>query len=238
MRKLTLLITIALFCAFNISVGQSITKSFNFENPEIISNEEGFVYFEFPNCINYAEEGDPLMPHLAIDLLVPQGEIIKSVKIESVSYTDMIADIKILPASRPFPISQKVPENYKPIPNQKIYSSSNVYPLESIESISTQFLSGHPIGSFSICPVQYFSAQNQVKFIKSISLKVETAIDTRAQSALKFLKNTSLIEKRIEQIVDNPELLSILQTMVLTMKMILIFCLLLKIRILLPLKNL
>ncbi len=208
MRKLTLLITIALFCAFNISVGQSITKSFNFENPEIISNEEGFVYFEFPNCINYAEEGDPLMPHLAIDLLVPQGEIIKSVKIESVTYTDMITDIKILPASRPFPISQKVPENYEPIPNQKIYSSSNVYPLESIESISTQFLSGHPIGSFSICPVQYFPAQNQVKFIKSISLEVETAIDNRAQSALKFLKNTSLIEKRIEQIVDNPELLS------------------------------
>jgi hypothetical protein len=208
MRKLTLLITITLFCAFNISNAQTITKSYSFENPEIISNEEGFVYFEYSNCINYAEEGEPLMPHLAIDLLMPQGEIIKSVKITSISYTDVINDIKILPASKPFPISQKTPENYRPIPNPKIYSSNNVYPLNAIESISTQFLSGHPIGSFSICPIQYFPAQNQVKFIKSISIEVETATDNKAQSALKFLQNTPLIEKRIKQIVDNPEMLA------------------------------
>ncbi len=208
MRKLTLLFTIALFCVFNISIAQTITKSFSFENPEIISNEEGFVYFEYSNCINYAEEGRPLMPHLAIDLLLPQGEIIKSVKITSVSFTDLINDIKILPASKPFPISQKVPENYRPVPDQKIYSSANVYPINSIESINTQFLSGHSIGSFSICPVQYFPAKNQVKLIKNITIEIETATDKDAQYALKFLKNTPLIEKRIEQIVDNPEMLS------------------------------
>lgn len=207
MRKLTLLFTITLFCVFNISIAQTITKSFNFENPEIISNEEGFVYFKYSNCINYAEEGDPLIPHLAVDLLLPQGEIVKSVKIVSISYADMINDIKILPASKPFPISQKIPENYKPVPNPKIYTSNDIYPVNAIESINTQFLSGHPIGSFSICPVLYYPALNQVKFIKSISIEVETATDNEAQSALKFLKNTPLIEKRIKQIVDNPEML-------------------------------
>jgi len=207
MRKFTILITIALFCIFNTLSAQSITESFSFENPEIITNDDGFSYFEFPNCNNYAVEGNPLLAFYSVDLLIPQGEIIKSVKIISISFSDELNDIRILPASKPFPTSQKVPDDYKPVPNQKIYSSDNVYPNNSVASINTQFLSGHSIGSFSICPVQYFPASNTVKFIENIVVEVETVEDTKAQSAINFLNKNSIIESRIKQIVENPEML-------------------------------
>ena len=209
MKKLNSLLILVIFIFANSALAQSIIMTYNFENPELNIEKDGYTNIVYNNCLSFGKEGNPLMPHFGADILLPQENEIKSVKIIAVTYISSLDNIKIKPASRLFPTSKGTPEGYKPVPNDDIYNSPGPYPINIIENIYTQFLAGHSIGSFSICPVVYFPSDNQVKLLESITLEIETQSSEKAQKATRFLKNDYYTSRRIKQIVENPEQLSV-----------------------------
>ncbi len=204
MKKSLFIVSVFLFLSANYIIAQSF--SYNFEKPEIITDNQELTEFYYNNCRNYGDEGSPLMPYLNVSLLIPQGQEITNVQISSITYYPEINNIKIKPGEREFPLSMNV-EEYTVIPNSDIYNSAKTFPKNKIENISTHFLAGHSIGSFTICPVEYLPSENKIKLIKEIKIEVQTQQTTKAQQASKFIRRSGIVEQRISEIVDNYEYL-------------------------------
>jgi hypothetical protein len=184
---------------------QSIELTYKFSNPEILTDSDGFSEFDFTNCRNSGVEGNPLLPLYAADILLPPGQEISDISVISVSYYDEIVGIKVKLASKQFPISKGMDEDYKPEPNQKIYSSANPYPATIVDNISTGFMAGHSIGSFSICPVIYYPLPGKIRIVKDVTLLIEYSSTEKASQALTFLKKTPGVLQRINNIVENAD---------------------------------
>lgn len=185
---------------------QTLNMSYSFDKPNIKTDKSGYSLLIYDNCMNFGEEGNPNIPFYGADILLAQNSEIKSIKIISKEYYNEAADIKIKPAERQFPLSKPNPY-YKVIPNKAIYNSSGIYPENKIESVNTFYLTGHSIGSFTICPIEYTPSQNKVQFLKSIEIEITLTNTEKALNASRFLRTNSNINNRINKIVDNPEML-------------------------------
>ncbi len=203
MRKFNFIGVFLLFLSGAI-FGQSFTVTYDFKNPQVETKKDGYSKILYENCKNFGDEGNPLLPHLSVNLLLPQGQEIKSVRIISSTYYPMKGGIKIAPAQREFPLSENSKEEYKVIPNVEIYNSTQAYPENNVSEISTHFLAGHSIGSFAICPVSYIPANDQVEFLQNITIEVMTYSTKKALSAEAFLRSSQDIKKRIGRISENP----------------------------------
>jgi len=209
MKKQKLIIFLMIMFFGSYAFSQTITKTVEFDMPEIITVEDGYSSILYKDSKNFGDEGTPKIPHFGLNILLPQGCEIADVKILSQTYYPGVDGISIQPAVRQFPLSMMPDEDeYKVVPNQEIYSSNQPYPANAIENISTHFLAGHPIGSFSICPLSFIPAEQHIDFIKEIVLEITLSETSKAIEAQQFLKNSTIIENRIKSIVDNPEKLS------------------------------
>ncbi len=206
MRKSMFLIVFLLFLS-QFLLAETIIQSYNFDKPEI-KTENGYDEIVYENCHNFGEEGYPSLPYLSADILIPQNQELEEVRIISSEYYPVQNGITIKPAERQFPLSSGKHLDYKVIPNEEIYNSTESFPGKTINNTNTHFLCGHSIASFTICPVNYFPAENQVELLKSITIEIKTGTTRKVLSAEKFLKNSLKIEKRIHNIVDNPEMLN------------------------------
>jgi hypothetical protein len=152
------------------------------------------------------EEGNPLLPYFSTNILLPQGQEIINIKILNEEYFSIIDNITIQPASRKFPTYQKA-ENYKVKPNETIYNSYDLFPDNMIDHVSIQYLAGHSIGSFLICPIIYQPAAKEAKLLKEIELEITIRKSERAGVLEQFLQDSKIINQRITKIVENPEVL-------------------------------
>lgn len=203
MKKFFSLLMIAML--ISLLSAEVITQVYEFEKPQMKS-ENGYTEFIYENAVNYGKEGFPLLPHFGAEILLPQGEAALSVEIVKVEYYSDLENITLKPASRQFPLYQKA-ENYQSKPNAIIYNSETDYPENIIENLSTNFLAGHSIASFAICPLRYNPKRKIVKLIKAITVKVHSEYSEKAANSERFYRSSQKINNRILRIVDNPQML-------------------------------
>jgi len=200
------LIAVLLFSAFIIA--ETINYEYSFNLPHVVYNANGFLEIHYPNCYNYGIEGHPSLPHLGVDILLPAGHEVLRINVISTSYHPTRQNIKIKPAGRQFPMSWNVMD-YEVIPDETVYTSLQPFPVNIVEDINVNFLSGHAIASFTICPVSYIPGKDEVRFLKNISVEVVTEATMRGEESLNFLRKTDKITSRLEKIVENNELLEL-----------------------------
>jgi len=187
----------------NVLPAQTVTKTYTFDTPGITLLDDGFSRLDLKNCHNMGMEGEPLLPRLGCELILPQGTQAIAVNIVSIRYSEDKENIQIVPASRPFPISEPAPPDYKPVPNKDIYNSDGPWPRNIVSGLSTQFMAGYSIAVFNICPVRYFPARNTFIYIKSIDIEIETA--PLEHSIVVPAVPSPVTVKRLKKIADNPE---------------------------------
>ncbi|MCF7912559.1 MAG: T9SS type A sorting domain-containing protein [Candidatus Cloacimonetes bacterium] len=181
------------------------TQSMGF--PELDVNGE-YLEINYDNCINIGEEGEPLLPWKGIDLLLPQDTEVTSVNIVDIEYYPVEENGVIAPSARPFPISQPAPVGYLAQPDAAIYGLDSVFPVRSISDAYTGYLSGHGIASLQFCPVEYNPVTGRVRFVKSVTIELETVYSGRAMEVEANLSDKRSVIERIERIVENPEVLA------------------------------
>ena len=177
------------------------------EFPELEFNGE-YLQIEYENCIKYGEEGAPLIPWHGIDLLLPPNQEVTSVNIIDKEYYPVEETGVIEPAARPFPISKPAPSDYQAIPDPSIYERDAIYPVNILSEAYTGYLSGHGIASLQFCPVEYNPVTRTIRFIKSVTISMETETSSRAAEVEAKLRGTDEVHNRIERIVDNPSAIS------------------------------
>ncbi|MDL2242782.1 C25 family cysteine peptidase, partial [Bacteroidales bacterium OttesenSCG-928-K03] len=81
--------------------------------------------------------------------------------------------------------------------NEETYSSTN-YPEKANGVLTTNFYRGHAIANVCFTPVVYNPAENQVSFYSTVTVKVSYETSEKATNALRFLKKTDNIEKKVQ----------------------------------------
>jgi len=200
MKKAFLLLLMIVFIV-GLLVGKTLPYSFQFEQPNLEKSGK-YVKVLYKNCINHAQENYPLLPHYDVNILLPNGEKIKDVKIKSIEYYKPIENVTIQPASKQFPISKPASKDYKPFPDEGIYSLHN-YPNSNVMNYLTGYLAGHSIASIDIVPIKYMPSENKILPIKNIKLEVITEKDSYNAKAL--YKENEQIKNRIKKIVINEQ---------------------------------
>ncbi len=208
MKRLSLVLAI-LTIAFSCNLlAQSYIYTYTIQKPKFKHTSDGYTEIHIDGCYNTGEEGKPFLPALPADLLLPQGTETENVEVVSLKFSEVIRDVKIKPASRPFPISKGAPEDYVAPRDEDVYNAPGPYPARIISENSTQFLAGHPVASFLIHPVAYFPLKNQVKILQEISVRVTCKPSGKASAASRFLKNDHSIQRRLQGIIDNQDFLN------------------------------
>ncbi len=178
-----------------------------FEKPNLETVKDGYSLILYDNCLNMGKEATPEIPYYGAEYLLSPGHELKEVRILSATYYPTQTGIRIKPAVKPVPISRYTGEPVVLRQDPAIYNSADPYPAKMIDNASTQFLSGHSIGAFTLCPVRYEPAAEKVQFLQEVTLEIVTEPTDRAAEASQLRRSSVLIDKRINQIVRNPEML-------------------------------
>ncbi len=195
-----------LMLVFSVQAGE-LSVSSNLTQPEL-SFLQGYHHFTSAPGPLYAPPGSPELPHVGHQLLLPPGEEIYSVKIESEAWLPMMGQIHLWPAQKPVPYC-KTGEQPFTEPDPSVYTSDEIYPASPVEAFRTDFMNGHGVGSITVSTARYRPASGQLEVLVSYELVVETKPTSRAQEALNLmLKQTPGVIERVSQSVENPEALS------------------------------
>ncbi len=203
MKKTITIIALILLFSYSISIAGKITKTYHFAKPEIISGEE-YSEIKLENAIDLGKPGEPGIPYVGVNLLLPQNEIISNVTL-SFGKEINLGQYMLKPMQKQVPIS-KANEFTFTKPNQKVYSKNTNFPTEKSMNPGTNFLAGYSVGSVAITPINYIPAQNKVSYFEEITVTVTTTYNSEAEAAGRFLFESKNIEDRLNRIVDNPEL--------------------------------
>ena len=179
-----------------------------FEKPTLNLTDEGYTEIIYENCINMGEEGTPELPYLGVDIMLPQGTEVSYIHLVEATWYPVETGIKIKPASKPVPLSKYDGIYRFPDLSEEIYDSENPYPGKITDNLTTHYLCGHSIATYTVCPVSYIPAKEEVKFLKEITIEIGPLPTSRSQEATKFLKTSPLIGKRLNTIVENPEMMA------------------------------
>jgi len=205
MKRFSAILILLVFAT--ILMADIIHTDFSFTRPDL-EVRDGYTEIIMEKCVNLGDEGYPSLPRFSAEVLLPPGHELEMVNIISTEFIEIDKDLTVKPAARQFPISVKIDDNYKVIPNQEIYNSSGWYPEDVITPGQTHFLSGHAIAIFGINPIRYYPTQNKVEYLSEIVLEIKTGPTARANQALDNLKYDNQIQSRISAIVRNPDLTS------------------------------
>lgn len=203
-KKQTLFFTILLFSLTGLFAQENRQKTYEFDYPEL-KRQGDFVEVHYPNARNFGKPGAPSLPYFGIDMLLPQGHKLAGVKVAHVTYYNETRNFTVAPAKPQLPLSEIAASQGSVKPDKSIYQAKGRYPRDVLGQPRTQYLGGHGVGAFSICPVAYYPDESRVQFIKSITVKYTT--EKTEDKHIRPAGRRPDITKRLKSLVDNPQAL-------------------------------
>jgi len=203
MKKFSIIMLILFITS--ISFADVITKTYYFDTPEVQIDGE-YAILQLEDSYHLGNPGEPSLPYIGINLLLPQMQAVSDISIEFYEETPL-GNYTIYPKQQPMPLSLLDQAEFTP-PDQAIYSSVSPFPTRQYNDYSTHYLAGYSIGSFAVTPLSYVPSTKELSYYKKAVVTLETSYDTAAENAQKFLHNNPEVEIRLAALVDNIEMLS------------------------------
>ena len=200
MKKLSVVVFILMITA--IVFAGNVTKTYYISSPEIIS-KDGLSSIFFEKAMLTGEVGSPALPYLGVSLLLPPGEIAKSIKFIGGDLKEIPGEFKLRPYQTSKPLSD--PSRSDLIFNDDIYKLTENYPSVGTGGLSTGYLYGHSIAMSTFTPIIYVPSEGRVSYFSKVSIVIETEPDPSASDALKNLVLTSHTEKELQNFVQNTQ---------------------------------
>ncbi len=182
----------------------NIEHFLDFETPKIIETDD-YHRIIFDDMQSIVAPGQPEIPSKAIQILLPFGHTATSISIETSQPILLSEEYNIIPQQKPIPLSYKGKVDFIQ-PDKDIYNSNKFFPEKLNTNINTQFLRGHSIANFHIYPLQYNPVTKKIQYFEKLTIKIETR-KTRFDLE-NFLRNDPITHQKINNLVQNPELLS------------------------------
>ena len=184
---------------------EQIEVSYQFRQPEIVKVEvNGGTYDRvlMPGVDNIGEYGQPLLPADGAEIFIPPGHRVLDIKIDG-EPLPLGDGFLVEPAGRPVKLSAtEIKDSDLPRPDEKIYSSTALFPGENYESIGIQTFRGYDILILKLHPMQYRPRGGELYYIPDMKVTVTTQPTGDISPLLRGLAKD---RARLEGKVDNPE---------------------------------
>ncbi len=159
----------------NLHIGNAQTNPIHFsftKDKLVFSKKSGYDLITYQDYEISQKTGAPVLPFAIIQFDLPAGKEIAGITIISTKSEFLEGEYLISPAQPPQILSDKT--KYKAVsPDTHIYASNDAYPKDIIEISKSGFLSGNPIGSLFVFPLQYFPLQKKIKFYSEVEITVQ-----------------------------------------------------------------
>ncbi len=142
--------------------------------------------------------GEPVMPYRAASILLPEGAVLKDVKVQHGK--PIVMDGFDLPWGQ-LPCTFSGPKPEKVGPNPGIYNSNSWYPDKLVEVLGVSSFRGMSILNLKLFPVQYQPKAGKVKFYEKLTITVQFGKGMKP----KLYRGLSADITAAAGIVDNPE---------------------------------
>ncbi|MEO0100474.1 MAG: C25 family cysteine peptidase [candidate division WOR-3 bacterium] len=173
-------------------------------NSLILEEKDGFIIPHLADEVFLSEPGNPLLPQVPVNLLIPPDAEGKSVEAIPIASQEFSLDKKIYPAQPPRPISYKGEIPFTS-PTEAVYSLMAEYPNSFAEGLRTGTKSGWRISSFLLNPVRYLPKENKLVFYYHLRVKVNYDLSLDYSPTPITPSQKELFIKEVKSIVKNPE---------------------------------
>ena len=199
LMKTKLLCLVVLIYAGTLMAG--VNFSYTLAQPMVQETPSG-ITLSLDGAQLMGEPGDPALPRFGVKLLLPEGNEAISISVKRYQPVSYQLKAKIAALQPQYPLSWD--KEIIPIQaNPDIYTSEEAYPKANYETLSTHYLSGHPIAFSAVSPFEYYPLRDELVFYQNISVEIEYAPSARALAAQRLLKKDAFVQKRLMQSVDN-----------------------------------
>jgi len=199
--KKTLFILLFLALPF-ISSAEIIEKTYYFSNPQL-SEANGYQTIRFKDAMLTGITGEPMLPYLAVSLLLPPGHIAGNIEIIPGEEVFFDGFYQICPMQHVQPVSMG--ESGIFIKNEAVYLKDMAYPEKLVGHLSTGFLNGYSVASTALTPVRYNPAKGKLSYYRSVKIRINTLPDNKAERALQNLHSSAKVIGRLGSLVQNME---------------------------------
>jgi len=142
--------------------------------------------------------GEPVMPYKAASILLPEGAVLKDVKVQHGK--PIVMDGFDLPWGQ-LPCTFSGPKPEKVGPNPAIYNSNGWYPDKLVEVLGVSSFRGMSILNLKLFPVSYQPKAGKVKFYEKLTITVQFGKGLKP----KLYRGLAGDITAAAGIVDNPE---------------------------------
>jgi len=182
----------------------SMTRTFTFSPYEISSSKvNGYDYVSLGNELYTSEPGNPCLPELGYQLLVPPTAEITGVEVISYKVKDIPGSFNIFPTQPALPLSE-IPGAAFVAPNPAVYSSFAPYPGKLVNFVPTGSMSGFRIAGITVYPVQYLPAERKLKLYTELVVRVNYEEGRHEQVSLSQ-SQVDFFGADVAKLVLNPE---------------------------------
>ncbi|MDD4858559.1 MAG: C25 family cysteine peptidase, partial [Candidatus Krumholzibacteria bacterium] len=154
-----------------------LTKQFQFGDPVVSGTPWGTIV-TVPGCRSIGNEGEPILPVYSACFVVPSGEIVMRVSIESLSDVALDGSYDVAPMQAQAPLGAPAPRAISR--DSSIYRSSAAFPAERVFLATEQMIAGLRLAFIDVRPCAYIPSSGTVLFSSSIRVSVETAPSSAA----------------------------------------------------------
>ncbi len=183
-------------------VAVSHTISYSYPNLTITEDSLSYNVIEYSNLSQTDIRSAPALPVEYLNFIIPTGTDVGSITISN-STQELVADtINVTPSVGPiYMIGEYQPAS----PDSTIYSSNDLYPLNSVEVVNHMYIGANRIVKLAIYPLQVKPQSEKLYINKSINFTLNTVSSTQlyfTQSKCHASYHESLTEK-LELLVEN-----------------------------------
>jgi len=183
----------------------SMTRTFTFSPYDVTTNQvNGYDLIGLGNQLYTSEPGNPCLPELSYQLLVPPTAEITGIEVISYKVKDIPGSFNIFPAQPALPLSQIHAGTPFTAPNPAVYSSFAPYPEKLATFTPTGCMSGFRIGGVTLYPVQYLPAERKLKLYTELVVKINYEEGRHEQVSLSQ-SQVDFFGADVAKLVLNPE---------------------------------
>lgn len=186
---------------------ESLNLSVTFSKEDLrFEKREGYDLVQMEDGIYITPPGEPMLPCQIINVTIPRGMDVESLKVTSKTSQELPGAYYIYPAQRPVPKSE--PDDYQFVgPDPSVYNSLLPYPGKLIEVGSSGYSGGHHIVSLLVYPLQYIPSEKKLFLYEDIHFAM--ILKSSSEPPPKIRVRSRMAEegfiKAIKRLVINPE---------------------------------
>ena len=195
------LIILLCFLSGGLLFSQTIEHTYTFSDPVIEINGQHEV-ISFGNTQLHGRPGEPLLPYMAVSLLLPPGHEATGIRIEFFDEIQLTGTFRLEPAQFSRPLSMPGFPHFQM--DESVYQSEDPYPAKANGNLSTHFMNGFGFAQTVITPVKYTPATGEISYYNRAVVRIETRETARGRNALSNLSASPAIKSTILKHAQNP----------------------------------